>query len=310
MSDYLTRIRDRVLGNKAMHARLDRLAQRQSTTERMLRRLERDTAAILRLSSSTDDLLGYPARLLYNRFGIWSQNEEDGVTLAILRDAGCETYTFVELGSGDNGGNSGFLAAELGWRGLFVDANEELLKTLRNAMPSRVAVVQSWIERDTVNALLAEHGISGEIDLLSIDIDGNDYWLWQAIDTVSPRIVIVEYNSVFGSDRAVVVPYDPEFRWETKDDVGKAYYGASLQAYTRLANEKGYRLVAVEPRGVNAYFVRNDVAPNIPLCDPRDEYRLLDKHAKLLARTPNLLSEMVERGLPLVELDAVAAERS
>lgn len=310
MNNRLTRLRDRLLGTNAVYARIDRVAQRQATTERMLRRLERNTEAIIRLSSSADDLLAEPAKLIYNRFGLWSQNEEDGVTLALLREAGCETYTFVELGSGDNGGNSGFLAAELGWRGLFVDANDDLLTTLRNSMPARVAVVKSWIERETVNDLLAQHGISGEIDLLSIDIDGNDYWLWQAIDSVSPRIVIVEYNSIFGPDRAVVVPYDREFRWERKDDLSKAYYGASLQAWVRLAHEKGYRLVAIEPRGVNAYFLRNDVATHIPTCDPRDEFRLLDKHAKLIARNPEPLSLMEQRGLPLVDLDEVEVGRS
>lgn len=307
MNQRLTRLRDRLFGTNAVLTKLDRLAQRQATTEKTLRRLERNMEAVLRLSSSSGNLLTYPSKLVYERFGIWSQNEEDGVTLALLREAGCETYTFVELGSGDNGGNSGFLAAELGWRGLFVDANEELLTTLRNAMPARVSVVNSWIERETVNDLLSEHGISGEIDLLSIDIDGNDYWLWQAIDAVSPRIVIVEYNSVFGPARSVVVPYDPGFHWERNDAVGKAYYGASLQAYARLGNEKGYRLVAVEPRGVNAYFLRSDVAPHIPACDPHDEYRLLDKHAKLLAQAPDLFAQMEQRGLPLVDLDVVEA---
>ncbi len=132
---------------------------------------------------------------------------------------------------------------------------------------------------ETVNDLLTQHGYTGEVDLLSVDVDGVDYWVWQAITVCSARLVMLEYNSMFGPDRAVTVPYDPKFN---RRDHRFCYYGASLAAMTQLSATKGYRLVAVEPTGVNAFFLRNDVAPEIPACDPAHVYRIPDKYNELI----------------------------
>jgi hypothetical protein len=139
--------------------------------------------------------------------------------------------------------------------------------------------VCAWITPETVNDLLTEHGYTGEVDLLSVDVDGVDYWVWQAITVCSARLVMLEYNSMFGPDRAVTVPYDPKFN---RRDHRFCYYGASLAAMTQLSATKGYRLVAVEPTGVNAFFLRNDVAPEIPACDPAHVYRIPDKYNELI----------------------------
>ena len=118
--------------------------------------------------------------------------------------------------------------------------------------------------RATVNDLLTTNGFTGEIDLLSLDLDGVDYWIWDAIDVVSPRIVICEYNSVFGSKHCVSVPYSADFVRENVH-CSNLYFGASLGALTMLAERHGYFFVGCNSAGNNAFFVRNDVIGNLPV---------------------------------------------
>jgi hypothetical protein len=212
----------------------------------------------------------FPSRLLVERVRVSSQNEEDGVTLALLRGVGVARQRFAEIGCGQNGGNSGVLARELGWSGLMVDSSQSRIDLVaRRFNPERVRAVAKWVTREGIDDLLRKNGLEGEIDFYSIDIDGNDYWVWEATTAIEPRVVVVEVNQRFGPDRAVTVPYDPHFDRHTH---GAAYYGASLTAMVALGARKGYRLVAVEPRGINAFFVRNDLAPHIPAVSPRDVY--------------------------------------
>jgi hypothetical protein len=122
-----------------------------------------------------------------------------------------------------------------------------------------VKIVQSFITADNVNDVFRQHGSTGEIDLLSIDIDGNDYWVWKAINSVNPRVVVIEYNAVFGWERAVTIPYDPNYMWSRAGfDLHRT--GASLAALTSLGRMKGYSLVGCGAHGVNAFFVRDDLA--------------------------------------------------
>ena len=268
-----------------------------------LNRLERDVKAVLRNAylDLPSDL--QPQALLASRFSLGSQNEEDGITWSLL-EAGAEaTRRFVDIGCGDNGGNCGFLAAELGWSGLMLDGDAPKVARARLRFGSvRVSCRAAFITRENVDALLRDSGMSGEIDVLSIDIDGNDYWIWDAITEVDARLIIVEYNSLFGDERSVVVPYDPEFdrradRLERKG--GTMYYGASLAALDSLAARRGYRLVAVEPRGLNAFFVRNDVCPGVLAVPVSDAYRRLNKHAD---RGHDVWAHIAEHDLPLDEV--------
>lgn len=269
-----------------------------------LKRIEQGLEAVLRALYVDARELDYPERLLVRRFRLRSQNSEDGLTLGVLQEVGVVTRRFAEIGCGANGGNSGFLAGELGWSGMMVDASEERLAALVGQFPpSRVAVEHAWVTREDVNDLLARHGLVGEIDLLSIDIDGNDYWLWDEISVCSPRVVIVEYNSAFGSDHAVVVPYAAEFHRRSFSGMRGLYYGASLRALQRLGNMKGYRLVAVEPRGTNAYFVRDDVGELPPERETAELFRTLNKHANIAAEGFDVMREIEKRRLPLVNLE-------
>ena len=268
-----------------------------------LRHLELEVQAVQRhLRLGAHDLDGYADPLVSRRFRGQSQNEEDGISLAIFEHAGIEHGRFVELGCGGNGGNSGFFAKELGWSGLMVDAQQELVNRSRQLSPARITAVTTWITKDGVDDLVREHGYDGDVDLLSIDVDGNDWWIWEALTVVRPRLVITEYNSNFGPDRAVTVPYSDTFDRHAIKDLQRIYYGASLAGFDVLARRRGYRLVAVEPRGVNAFWLRDDVAPELPRREPRDVFRLLEKHLRNKLKFPDIFAEIERRELPLVEL--------
>ena len=249
--------------------------------------------------------LPYPYNLTARRFSLSSQNEEDGIIHAIFDTVGDGSRRFVEIGAGTNGGNSGFLASECGWSGMMLEASSRRTDRLKMRFePMGVACLTDWAACENINDLIRDSGCEGEIDLLSIDIDGNDYWIWEAITACSPRLVIIEYNSLFGPDRAVVVPYDPEFdrhRFVEAAEGGHYYFGASLQALSRLAEQKGYRLILTEPRGVNPFFLRNDVGQEIPACDPSSAYRMLVKYGR---RGHDLFEYIREHDLPLIDLDA------
>jgi hypothetical protein len=259
---------------KDVHA----LAEQHEQVFRQLRLLQSGVDGLVRAAYVDASNLPYPERLTASRFRLLSQNQEDGVLWALFQQIGTTSKTFVELGSGATGGNAAMLAGEFGWTGLLVEGDQGKVEYAGRRFP-RATAVCAWITPETVNDLLTTHGFAREVDLLSVDVDGFDYWVWQAISVCTARVVRLEYNSMFGPDRAVTVPYDPKFN---RRDHRFCYYGASLLAMTRLSASKGYRLVAVEPTGVNAFFLRNDVAPEIPACDPSRVYRIPDKYNELI----------------------------
>ena len=269
-----------------------------------LRHVELGIDAVLRGIYLDDVELEHPYTLTARRFRLLSQNDEDGMNLALFSAVGTTTRRFAEIGCGGNGGNSGFLARELGWSGLMVDGDDETAASVRRSVsPARVTVSSSFVTTENVNDLLAGAGLEGEIDLLSVDIDGNDLWIWKAIDRVSPRVVICEYNSAFGVEEPVTIPYAPAF---SRKDAPSFYYGASLPALVNLGHSRGYRLIAVEPRGVNAYFLREDVGPELPEVAARDVFRVLDKYdGKLRERGLRPGAEVIAqfRGMELVRID-------
>lgn len=274
---------------------LEKVILDQSDQAKHARRMESDVAALLRRDALPPNRLPFPQSLLSQRFRGLSQNDEDGITLALFDLIGHGSRRFAEIGAGTNGGNSGFLARECGWTGLMIDASPERVKRLqRNFGPYGVKAVAEMVSRENVNQLLESNGLTGDIDLLSVDIDGNDYWVWQALTVASPRVVVVEYNAAWGAQQAVVVPYDATFDRHQHGGPLK-YYGASLAAFKCLAAEKGFRFLMTEPRGVNAYFVRNDV--ELPVDSRAHQSMPSDE------KEPPLLRLVRERGLPLVHLD-------
>ena len=292
--------------NRLLAKRIDRIMHKMGPRglKKDLRDLSIMMKAVQRALFVDSTRLSYPHNLSTQRFKLFSQNEEDGIIHAIFDKIGEGSRRFVEIGAGTNGGNSGFLASECGWSGMMLEASSGRTDRLKMRFePMGVACLSDWAACENINDLIRENGCEGEIDLLSIDIDGNDYWIWEAVTACSPRLVIIEYNSLFGPDRAVVVPYDPEFdrhRFVEAAEGGHYYFGASLQALSRLAEQKGYRLILTEPRGVNAFFLRNDVGQEIPACDPSSAYRMLMKYA---ARGVDLFEYIRKHDLPLIDLD-------
>jgi hypothetical protein len=281
---------------KDLHA----LVEQHEEVFRQLRRLQAGIDGIVRAAYLDPSALPYPERLTARRFRLHSQNQEDGLLWTLFQHAGVTDARFVELGSGSSGGNAAMFAGELGWTGLIVEGDAGKAGVAARKFP-RSKTVCAWITPETVNPLLQEHGYAGEVDLFSIDIDGNDYWVWQAMTVASPRVVVLEYNSMFGPERAVTIPYDPAF---SRRDHRFCYFGASLAALTKLSARKGYRLVAVEPTGVNAFFLRDDIAPGIPACDPARAYRLVDKYNDLIREKDiDVFKWAAETGRQLIETD-------
>jgi hypothetical protein len=200
-----------------------------------------------------------PKRLVRYGYKVYSQNDEDGIIAEIFRRIGTTTRTFVEFGV-ETGieCNTAKLLVD-GWRGLWIEANPQSVAAIRDNFASfiadgRLSVAESRVTVENINGLLARSGLGKEIDLLSIDIDFNDYWVWKAIDAVNPRVVVVEYNATLRPPMSLVVPYRPETQWD-----GSNYYGASLEALVKLGTEKNYRIVGCSIAGVNAFFVRADL---------------------------------------------------
>lgn len=199
-----------------------------------------------------------------SEYRVFSQWGEDGIIDWLTTRVSVENEVFVEFGVENyTEANTRFLLMHKNWSGLIIDSSEDNIRSIKyqdNYWRYNLKAVAAFITCESINNLLKEHGVGGDIGLLSIDIDGNDYWVWKIIDAVSPRIVVVEYNSRLGSDLSVTVPYDANFTREHAHH-SMIYYGASLRALWKLGQQKGYELICCNSAGNNAFFVRTDVIP-------------------------------------------------
>jgi hypothetical protein len=220
-------------------------------------------------------------------FRCYSQNGEDGILLYIFSLLGAGSRLAVEIGAGDGiECNAANLIINHSWHGLLIDGDERQIARGRrfyaeckNTWVHPPALVASWVTVENVNALVSANGFHGDIDLLSLDIDGNDYWIWRALDCVKPRVIVLEFNAAFGPERRLTLPYQPDFRLDV--NVQPYRCGASLSAFEKLGREKGYRLVGVHSHGFNAFFVRQGLGEELlPERTPAECY----------ARTPRLRS--------------------
>ena len=198
-----------------------------------------------------------PKRLERHGFRAFSQNDEDGIVQEIFRRIGTGRKTFVEFGVQDGLQNNTRLLLYQGWRGHWIEADASACRSMRRAFAAEIATGQLQLCHGFVTTQnivgLIEAAQLGDIDLLSIDIDGNDYWIWEAI-SLSPRVLVIEYNAKFPPPTTWVMQYNPQHRWDYTD-----YQGASLESLCELGRRKGYTLVGCCLAGVNAFFVRNDL---------------------------------------------------
>jgi len=197
------------------------------------------------------------------RFGykVYSQNDEDGIIAEIFRRIGTTDRRFVEFGVQNGLESNCHYLLHQGWRGLWIDGSPKFCASLGALFAAPLAsgqlrLINAFITTDNINRLIGEEGgIKDEIDLLSVDIDGNDYWVWEAITCVKPRVVIIEYNAKFPPPYEWVMPYNSAHVWDGSD-----LQGASLKALEKLGARLGYQLVGTNMNGVNAFFVRGDLA--------------------------------------------------
>lgn len=202
---------------------------------------------------------GLPSgHLARHGYSVYSQNDEDGMLAELFRRIGTTNRSFVEIGTGDGLQNNTTHLLLQGWSGHWFEIDDSACRRAqqhfaRYIAAGRLACVCAGVTAMNVETLLGQAAVPAEPDLLSIDIDGNDYWVWQAIQRTRPRAVVIEYNAAFGPDLDWVMAHGPAARWD-----GTRNQGASLAALTRLGESKGYRLAGCNLHGINAFFVRTD----------------------------------------------------
>jgi len=194
-------------------------------------------------------------------FKIFSQWGDDGIINFLCNYLDITTKTFIEFGVEDyTECNTRFLLINDNWRGLIMDGSKKNMDKVKQEdiyWRYNLTAVDVFVTTENINELLTKNNFSGETGLLHIDIDGNDYWVWKAINVINPVLVIVEYNSVFGTANPWTVPYDPAF-FRTTAHYSNLFYGTSLLSACDLAQQKGYSFIGCNSNGNNAYFVRND----------------------------------------------------
>jgi hypothetical protein len=203
-----------------------------------------------------------PSQLKDYEFSVFSQWGEDGILQHLIHTIDINNRTFIEFGVEDfTESNCRFLMMKDNWSGFVIDGSEINIIRLRKSdyfWKHDLKAISAFIDRDNVDSLLEKSGFDGDLGVLSIDIDGNDYYVLEAISHFRPRILICEYNAVFGSVRKIAVPYESDFVRSRKHH-SNLYFGASLAAMTHLAKSKGYSLVGTTSAGNDAFFIRNDL---------------------------------------------------
>lgn len=195
-------------------------------------------------------------------YKVYSQNDEDGIIHEIFRRIGTTNKKFIEFGVENGLESNTHLLLFYGWSGLWIEGSsifcEQINTKFRPVIKkNRLEVLNRFITKDNINKIFSESELfkkDDEIDLLSIDIDGNDYYVWDAINYINPRVVVVEYNGKFPPDLSWTQAYNPTHEWDYSD-----WHGASLKALENLSKTKGYRLVGTNLQGANAFFVRQDL---------------------------------------------------
>jgi len=225
-----------------------------------------------RLDAHRRELLSDPRhaddrRLLKFGYRVYSQADEDGILHEIFRRIGDTTRTFVELGSAEGRENNTLFLLVQGWRGLWIEGSARKVAAARKNFASFISQKCLRIEQLFVTASNIDEALGRmsppDVDLLSLDLDGNDYYILEAIRSVKPRVIVAEYNAKFPPDVAWVMEYNENHSYDSTD-----YFGASLKALEMLLSGRGYSLVGCNLLGTNAFFVRGDLAADPLFCSP------------------------------------------
>ena len=196
-----------------------------------------------------------------HEYRVYSQHREDGIIRHILDNAGITSTRFVEFGFGPLQANCHNLLYHHGFHGLYIDGNREKCALMADLFNNRFPdsrVEHQFITRENLCETISRAGFDGNLAVLSIDVDGNDYWLWECITCCDPALVVIEYNASLGAEQDITVPYDPGFVRYEQHPSG-LYHGASLGALVKLGRHKGYALLGVDTSGVNAFFLKREL---------------------------------------------------
>lgn len=195
-----------------------------------------------------------PIDLIALEKGVFSQGAEEAMIERVFGLITPRHRFSVEFGAGDGlrNSNTARLLREQGWSGVMIEASDYRFAKLRehHGAAENVHVVQATVQPETIERVLAEAGVPEDLDLMSIDIDGNDYWVWRAIERYRPQVVIIEYNPYYAPPERWVMTYNAAHAWD-----GSTYYGASLESLVHLGKRKGYELICCDRNGNNAFFV-------------------------------------------------------
>ncbi len=220
------------------------------------------------------------AEINKHEFRIYSQNGEDGILLWLFSKIGTTSRTFIEFGMGTGRECiSTNLILNFGWRGLLMDGSPENVSDaklfFKLLMPweecAQLDIHRQFITKDNINTILASRKHMAQPDLLAIDIDGNDYWVWEKVTVVDPRVVVIEYNSTYGWEEAISSVYKPSFNTYQEDGIG-LYHGASLAAFVKLGAQKGYACIGCDSNGANTFFVKKELLGDISTVSPKQAF--------------------------------------
>ena len=197
-------------------------------------------------------------------FRVYSQLDEDGLIHYIFSLIGTTTRRCIDIGfSGPYGSNTANLICNNGWMGLLIEGRKDgvenskkYFETNKDTQLYPPTIVHQWVTRNNINGIIENNGFLGEIDFLSIDLDGVDYWIWKSLEVVKPNLIVVEYQDIWGPEKSVTVPYKDNFdRYDFHPD----FCGASIMAFIKLGRKKGYRLIGCNRMGYNGFFLRDDI---------------------------------------------------
>ncbi len=235
-------------------------------------------------------------------FKVYSQWDEDGIIQYLISKIPIQNKIFIEFGVENyEESNTRFLLVNDHWQGMVLDACESDIRYIQSDKIHWQFDLQAkctWITRENIDSLLLDSGFPEDVGLLSIDINGNEYWIWESIQSLKPSIVIAEYNSVLGL-QPISVPYREDFD-RTAAHHSNLYYGCSLAALDYLAKKKGYILVGSNIWGHNAFFVRSDVAAGLKPLEPGEAY-VLSKFRESRDQQGNLTYVRGKNRIKLIE---------
>lgn len=244
-------------------------------------------------------------------FRVSSQWGEDGIIQFLINKIPIENKIFVEFGvESYQEANTRFLLQNDNWSGLVIDSSKENMESLKNSelyWKHSLTAISEFITKENIDDIISDVGISGDIGLLSIDVDGNDYWILDAVNCIKPRILIIEYNSLFGKNAMITVPYDEQFDRREKH-YSNLYWGASISAITQLAKRRGYELIGSNTAGCNLFFVKKEFISGLKIMKAEDAY-VESKFRQSIDESGNLTFLDNKKGFELIrDMEVVAVD--